>query len=645
MAGSRARPCDAVMDEEDALLSLTLRSLSSFLGPPQNRRSKFVGEARKSGEENFELTRDALRLLEYAVLPQGLAQTVVGSIAGQHAIDTRDVGVAWTVAIALSLHLKLKRRLARDAPRSVSTGGLRACLVAAGEASLAIASATKSMLGDVDHFRDILAHGETSAGVVPEDDAEEVSWFFHPPGAEREELGEGAREYTADRGALLAKVCQSLHSGASEDNGDDPAKTVERLAHECLANLLSHHPHPEDERSAGGDPVSDNLGLVAAARSRMASNWAEESLDVLQVTGPSEEASFVLEGLLLRISKWREVVAAAAGGPSLPTHDLTSSTGKDRWPKFRRVRAILLAGNLSVSGLVARGTSEEGEGSGGDPREGVRGRLGRKDASFAKLRAQCKAWADSEWRIDLVLIEGSLDSRAQTELQASGILSISGLGAKDLCRLSKASGSFVAADVLSIDRRHVASLEACLVKCGGHLSSSLEDFGAGTRPGLGEGDLWFLAARAARTGGLGSPSTVADEGPDLTLFVSSLLGAGCDLVASEVKKLVNRALCALAHGFLPGGGRFEKILIRELRSAARATQSTEVQAMVFDAFALALEDVVDLSLGHGSGGEEAASGIHFDGFWERSCGIRRAVEMVVAMVSTDAIIINNSGQR
>ena len=82
VAGSRARPCDAVMDEEDALLSLTLRSLSSFLGPPQNRRSKFVGEARKSGEENFELTRDALRLLEYAVLPQGLAQTVVGSIAG-----------------------------------------------------------------------------------------------------------------------------------------------------------------------------------------------------------------------------------------------------------------------------------------------------------------------------------------------------------------------------------------------------------------------------------------------------------------------------------------------------------------------------------------------------------------------------------
>ena len=65
-----------------------------------------------------------------------------------------------------------------------------------------------------------------------------------------------------------------------------------------------------------------------------------------------------------------------------------------------------------------------------------------------------------------------------------------------------------------------------------------------------------------------------------------------------------------------------------------------------DAFALALKDVVDLSLGHGSGGEEAAaSGLHFDGFWERSCGIRRAVEMVVAMVSTDAIIINNSGQR
>ena len=65
---------------EEAVASGLLRSLSSFLGPPRRRGSKFVGSGTAGGEETFELTRDALKVLE-CVAPQGLAATVFGGVA------------------------------------------------------------------------------------------------------------------------------------------------------------------------------------------------------------------------------------------------------------------------------------------------------------------------------------------------------------------------------------------------------------------------------------------------------------------------------------------------------------------------------------------------------------------------------------
>lgn len=34
--------------------------------------------------------------------------------------------------------------------------------------------------------------------------------------------------------------------------------------------------------------------------------------------------------------------------------------------------------------------------------------------------------------------------------------------------------------------------------------------------------------------------------------------------------------------------------------------------------------------------------LHFDGFHERTCGIRRALEIVVTLLSTDMILVNKA---
>ena len=58
-----------------------LRSLSSFLGPPNSRRNKFVGE-RKGESWYFEITRDPLKVVEYTASP-GLLSTALGCILRQ----------------------------------------------------------------------------------------------------------------------------------------------------------------------------------------------------------------------------------------------------------------------------------------------------------------------------------------------------------------------------------------------------------------------------------------------------------------------------------------------------------------------------------------------------------------------------------
>lgn len=55
---------------------------------------------------------------------------------------------------------------------------------------------------------------------------------------------------------------------------------------------------------------------------------------------------------------------------------------------------------------------------------------------------------------------------------------------------------------------------------------------------------------------------------------------------------------------------------------------------------LAFEEVLDLSLERRKG--KAKELLHFDGFHERTCGIRRALEIVVTLLSTDMILVNKA---
>ena len=71
---------------EEVGASALMSSLSSLLGPPKYRGSKFVGE-RRNGTETFEWTKDASKVLQSSI-SEGLASTVLGCITRELARES-----------------------------------------------------------------------------------------------------------------------------------------------------------------------------------------------------------------------------------------------------------------------------------------------------------------------------------------------------------------------------------------------------------------------------------------------------------------------------------------------------------------------------------------------------------------------------
>jgi len=334
---------------------------------------------------------------------------------------------------------------------------------------------------------------------------------------------------------------------------------------------------------------------------------------------------------------------AISAGALLPLHEI-DDCDRERSLEFRRAKVVLLAGDLSQASLE-RGKRQWEEG---------------KEETLEVLRNYCVGQLKKGWMVSLLLVEGSVDSRIRTELSAQGITAVSGLGSRAVYNVSRHAGMPVLADLFSAEEWHVRELETCLMRSGGKLPSEScmyvarsEDSGSFSM----DADTYFLAVRSAE-------ETVSEgprgRDPVITLFVSSLLEDKCRFLASRVKKNVNRVLSCLAHGFLPGKGDFELELAEELRGALskrepRRGQSDEgiLEALVVESFASALEDLVALSFrtscsglarGGRPGDDDGGGGglvVHYDGFHERSCGMRRAVEMVVTFLATDAVLTNN----
>ncbi len=131
------------MGEDLVAAAALLQSLSSFLGPPASRGSKFVGERRQGEADTFELTTSALKLVEYAT-PPGLISTVLGSSARHLGEESFGCGVAWTLVFTLSLYLKLKRHVLNDsgATKQFSLRELKECVKSVGVECLALTKGT-----------------------------------------------------------------------------------------------------------------------------------------------------------------------------------------------------------------------------------------------------------------------------------------------------------------------------------------------------------------------------------------------------------------------------------------------------------------------------------------------------------------------
>lgn len=457
-----------------------------------------------------------------------------------------------------------------------------------------------------------MAPKDLPSAATPEGD---VSWFFDE---DSPQANSNASLLPVD--ALVAVLCQTLYEGRRRDQGNSSG-VVERLAKQCLAQLLL---------------PAEGLELGDLARRKLGANWAEECLEVVEVSGPGEGCSFSAQGFLFHISKWSEVLTATA---HLLSHEICCDSGPTE-PKYEKVRAVLLAGNLSPADLEIGAFNDAERRETWQCTGSTKSLLQEKDEAFSSFKKYCERYLRGKYGISMLLIEGSLDPRIETELISQGIVSVSGLGAPALYKLSKCAESFVLADFFSVEDRHLGDLEACVVKTQGLASPCASSFIADSKrkPNSRDRDLHFLALRA------GDGDRRVGRGDDiyLTLFVSSSLGSRCDTLVSEVRKLISRALLCVAHGFLPGTGAFENLVAEELRKRHRACEgSTQVlQSLVTRSFILAFEEVLDLSLERRKG--KAKELLHFDGFHERTCGIRRALEIVVTLLSTDMILVNKA---
>ena len=523
---------------------------------------------------------------------------------------------------------------------------------------------SKHSLQDLPLFESVLApvalnesEGEGSESL---EDADDVSWFFDGPSSEsdRNSKSETKANKNGAMEELLGMVCKCLYNGITLQRQSDMC-IVEQLAQRCLLLLVPAKPY----QGVGSSSI-ERSEVIEMASSCLSRGWVREQLEILCVLGPPEDSSFVFPGMLLQVTKNLEVVAASG---FLPLHDFASDLDLTCSAAFKTLRTVLLAGSLSLLTVNTMGSASGARSANDSSHDTADFKilLQRSEEASDKFKDYCKQKLQCDLKISLLLVEGSLDSTIQLELLKCGVYTVSNVGAQALYRISKISDALVISNLFSVvEDENVGEMEGCLLRSHGIPYQTGASFPVPLKRAYEpkDRDALFLALRPQTTQVKVSEirsqrmNPIADVGL-ITLVICSSLGDKIDLLVNEVKKLVNKALCCLVHGFLRGGGEFEKLAMLEL--VQRKRPRSVLVTMVSKSFVLAFEEVFRLSFqncgfciqqveraskafaGQGQSlfGENY---VHLESFRERYCGIERAIEMTLTLLATEDVLCNST---